>query len=914
MKTLLHLQKRMMLAIAFFAGMVTMQSSMAQCLTCPSSDFDITPSVAWQLSSSDVQTSGCKIYKVAVTSGTNYTFKTGCADGATANFDTYLELYSNDCSYIMGNDDNCEGGRSRLVWEATYSGLVYLKVRGWSSTSGTYTLAYQGCVINASFAYSSSGADVLFTDLSTNATSWAWDFGDGGTSTQQNPSHTYACPGGYYVTLTVTNSDGCSAETYEYIDAEGNFTADFTFVVNGTSVAFTNTSVGSGLNYYWEFGDGNTSTLQNPSHTYDCPDDMTVDLTVTDGNGCQLSTYDFVEVPGDLSASFTYTKNNTTINLTNTSTGSGLSYYWEFGDGSTSTLQNPSHTYDCPGGYYVKLSITDGNGCQQSDYIYLVVESSLNSAFTYTANGSVVSFTNTSFGAGLTYYWDFDDGATSSQANPTHTYECQGTYYVHLGIIDGNGCFDYAYNYVTIEGDLGADFSTSASGNTVSFSDQSVGSPTSWYWDFGDGGSSSQQNPTHVYGCPGDYNVSLSIQNSEGCIDYSYEAINVGGFSTGFSYEVDGNTVIFTNNSTGGVSSEWDFGDGSTSISTNPTHTFDCGGYYVALTVDNGGGCQGDHYEYILLSGGVEVTVEYTLSNSTVSFNSTATGSNLTYYWDFGDGETSVLADPTHTYNGCGSYYGYVSAEDDQGCYAYEEFVIYIEGTTSVSVSGSSSVCYGGDIVLSGNTSGVGNFYWIGPGNYYEENVQNPTISNANNDNAGTYTLVVLDGNGCPNTGTVDVSIYQNDLTVTQTGSALTSNQDGATYQWINCSNGTPVSGATSQSFSPTVNGTYKVMLSGNGCAAEYSECVTVNNVGIDVAEAVNIELYPNPNNGRFTMNMPMGNYSLEVFSAVGQLVYVSSLQGSSNHVIDLGNVTKGVYTLRLSNAEQTRSQRIIIQ
>jgi len=766
--------------------------------------------------------------------------------------------------------------------------------------------------LSADFTHAANNTTINFTNTSTGTgLTYYWYFGDGTTSTLTDPTHTYNCPGGYYVELTATDGNGCEDYTYEYINIESDLSADFTYTSSGTTVGFTNASTGTGLNYFWEFGDGNNSTQANPTHTYACQGSYYVYLTITNGDGCQQLTTEYVTVEGNLSASFEYTVSGNTVNFSNTSVGTGLSYYWEFGDGTTSSLANPTHTYDCQGFYYVYLTVEDENGCYTYSSEPVEVEGDIEAGFTYVLNGSTVTFANNSTGNGLTYYWSFYDGNSSTLENPTHTYTCQGVYYVTLQAIDANGCSSSYGVYIEIEGNLEADFSMSGTGNTISFNDQSMGSPTSWSWDFGDGNYSSQQNPGHTYSCPGDYWVYLTVQNSNGCTDYYEEEINVGGFSAEFSYVVTGNTVVFTNHSNGAVSSEWSFGDGSSSSDTDPTHIFDCGEYYVTLIVENDNGCVQYYDEYILISGGVQVTASYTINNSTVDFSSSTSGSNLTYTWEFGDGETSNLANPSHTYDECGAYYAYVLVEDDQGCIDYEVFEIYIEGNATVTVSSNSPVCVGEDIMLSGTFSSS-NFYWVGPDGFYSY-TPNPTISNSSHDNEGEYTLVVTDGNGCPSTGMVDVTVNENDLTITQTGGVLKSNQDGGTYQWIDCSNNMPITGATSQSFTPTSNGTYMVQVSVDGCPTENSDCVVVDNVGINDRQASKFTLYPNPNNGLFAIQGPSANYVLEVYNSLGQML-LSEVATESQTNLNLEMQPNGVYHVIVRTNDNVSLFKVIKQ
>ena len=112
------------------------------CYDCPSYNFTISPTTTWQTHSSSHVASGCKVYRMSVVSGKPYIFKTGCGNGATASYNTYLELYNSNCSLVASNDDGCETNRSTISWTANYSGYAYLRVKGVGTANGTYTLAY----------------------------------------------------------------------------------------------------------------------------------------------------------------------------------------------------------------------------------------------------------------------------------------------------------------------------------------------------------------------------------------------------------------------------------------------------------------------------------------------------------------------------------------------------------------------------------------------------------------------------------------------------------------------------------------------------------------------------------------------------------------------------------------------------
>jgi parallel beta-helix repeat protein len=238
----------------------------------------------------------------------------------------------------------------------------------------------------ASFTWSATDLTVDFTDTSTDpdgtVTAWSWDFGDGNTSTEQSPSHTYAAANDYTVTLTVTDNDGAtSAATTRTVTvtepppANQAPTASFAWSATELAADFTDTSSdpdGTVVEWTWDFGDGTTSTEQNPSHTYAAANDYTVTLTVTDNDGAtSAATTQTVTVteppPANQAptASFTWTATDLTVDFTDTSTdpdGTLVGWSWDFGDGSTSTQQNPSHTYAAANDYTVTLTVTDNDG------------------------------------------------------------------------------------------------------------------------------------------------------------------------------------------------------------------------------------------------------------------------------------------------------------------------------------------------------------------------------------------------------------------------------------------------------------------------------------------------------------------------------------------------------------------------
>jgi PKD repeat protein len=219
---------------------------------------------------------------------------------------------------------------------------------------------------------------VTFTDLSTNTpASWLWDFGDGMTGSDQNPYHLYTGVGSYTVSLDATNGAGSDNETKtDYIVVSmAPPTADFEgFPVTGyepLGVTFTDLSSGSPTGWYWDFGDGSVTGIeQNPYHMYTGSGTYSVVMTAfNEGGEDTESKANYIDVYGDVPvADFDMNKTSgyapLSVRFTDTSTSVSaiVSWLWTFGDGNTSTDQNPSHVYTHPGIYTITLSVTNGAG------------------------------------------------------------------------------------------------------------------------------------------------------------------------------------------------------------------------------------------------------------------------------------------------------------------------------------------------------------------------------------------------------------------------------------------------------------------------------------------------------------------------------------------------------------------------
>ncbi|TDK51130.1 PKD domain-containing protein, partial [Algoriphagus formosus] len=312
----------------------------------------------------------------------------------------------------------------------------------------------ESCVAQSDFTINpeqscTSPTTVYFTDNSSSADSWSWDFGDGGTSSAQNPVHTYTSEGNFTVTLTVTDAaTGCSSisnKVFSIEEVSADFTASTTFGCGPLTTTFTDTSVGA-VSWEWDFGDGSGSTDQNPSHTYQKPGKYTVSLKITGATGCTDTKVinSLIEVLGpDVAFSEDVTDGcgPLTVSFTdNTFDSSPITgWKWDFGDGTTSNQQNPVHTFEKAGTYSVSLTISDFDGCsrtlRKTDLIQVnVLDVEIRSTNVTCNGGSDGSITATLNEGVSPFTYEWNTGAeTATVENLT-----AGSYSVK--ITDSNGC------------------------------------------------------------------------------------------------------------------------------------------------------------------------------------------------------------------------------------------------------------------------------------------------------------------------------------------------------------------------------------------------------------------------------------------------------------------------------------------
>jgi PKD repeat protein len=316
--------------------------------------------------------------------------------------------------------------------------------------------------------------------------------------------------------------------------------ADFTVACNGLRCTVTDGSTdpdGSIEVYQWDFGDSSTIvTSRHATHAYTEPGEFTVALRVTDDGGATGSATRPVVVEVDNispTASFTFTCAGLACDFSDGSTdigGSIASYAWTFGDGGTGTGPNPHHVYETVGLYSVHLTVTDDRGARSTATRQVELTAAglpPSAAFAYTCDGLTCDFADQSAdvdaeGRIASHAWDFGDGRTSAEANPRHVYAELGSYLVSLQVADDLGNTGAASMTINVggvtSGGFRADFTVGCAGLECTFSDRSSGDViVAWEWNFGDGHTSTEQHPTHVYdvGSTTTFTVGLTVYNTD---------------------------------------------------------------------------------------------------------------------------------------------------------------------------------------------------------------------------------------------------------------------------------------------------------------------------------------------------------------------------------------------------------------
>jgi len=592
---------------------------------------------------------------------------------------------------------------------------VEYTLNGCSVTGSTTVTISPDPVADFTFNNACNNVAIGFTNTSSgNGLTYEWDVNNNGTVdyTTANISHTYPNPGTYSVNLFVTSVDGCTHETTQTVEVYAIPASNFEVatVCVGDETVFTDLSSisnGSITGWSWNFGDGTTSTLQNPTHDYGTAGVYSATLVTTSNNGCTNSITLDVTVINTPTANFTVNDEcyYTSFNFQNTSTLGIPNHSWNFGDGNTSNQVNPNHTYNGPGEYLVTLTIATNSGCSATITQTVTAFHQPNAQFTATSvcennanEFTDVSTINNSLGDNITgWSWNFGNGNSSTSQNPTHTYSSENTYNVTLTVTTNNGCTNQVTIPVSVYPTPVANFNSSVEcfGTATQFTNSSTVSSANtpnninqWLWEFGDGGTSTSQNPGYTYSAAGAFNTTLIVTTNNGCTHQitlpifvseapvvSFTGANLEGCSP-VCFELSSTTT----SSSPIADLTWNISNGSTysgnaigdCFSNNSGSTISLG---VQLIATNTEGCSNSHFEpnFINVYHNPIAYFTYTPTNPDIMFSEVdfINGSSYAdfYTWNIDEHGTSNEVNPSVDYGeNPGQYNVELIASTAAGC------------------------------------------------------------------------------------------------------------------------------------------------------------------------------------------------------------------------------------------------------
>ncbi len=653
--------------------------------------------------------------------------------------------------------------------------------------------------------------EVNFADASTgDVVSWAWDFGNGNTSTSQNPPpQQYNAVGPYNVTLTVTSSNGCVNSTSHIVRVFETPVADFDApgICEDSQTQFLDLSSHSPgdpfVAWDWNFGEGNTSNVENPINVFSAAGTYLVTLEVSTAN-CSAQTQQNVTVhpnPTSLfAADVTLGCGPLDVVFTNQSTGSS-SYIWLFGDGNGDATVDAQHTFVNYGNvdsvYTVRLIARSAFGCTDTSTVDITVHphatALFQTAYTPGCNPLPANFVNNSLNA-TSYTWDFGDGSPiSTDVNPTHQFVNTGlglaNYTVTLTALTPNGCNDQMSGNISVYPEPNFDFTLPQDTGCAPFTVQFpiINGAIAQFWTFGDGNISAQTAPLHTYGnnttVPLTYHVDLVATSAFGCTATSSATVVVNPnpivqFSVNLTSGCSPLTVSFDNQSLLADSVIWSYGDGelSDTLAQFHSHVFENNTnqtvtYTVELVAYTENGCIGTFSRNIEVYPSVNAAFTSPpegCSPMSFVFQNNSQNASL-YQWNLGNGTVSLAENPIGGYqnftNETDTFLIELTATSIYGCSDQTQNILVLHPKPNASiVPNTVAGCSPLDVTFVNNSSMGDTFIW----NYGNGNTAvNPDtthvhtfVSTMNVPQTYLVSMVAATTEGCADTVFQNITVY----------------------------------------------------------------------------------------------------------------------------------------------------------
>ena len=837
-------------------------------------------------------------------------------DGNTSNQQNPQHVYSSSGSYsvqlISSNNNICQDTISKTITidapmnpnigpdvnqcggvlvlnGAVGANVSYLWNNGLADStltvtnSGTYwmQIEHNGCIerdsatINiftpptSDFSWQGNCTDtnIIFNDLSfSNISSWQWNFGDGGSSSNQNPQHAYVTAGSYNISLDVTDVNGCTSSYSNLINIDSAIILD---LGNDSSQCggsiFINGFGGTG-SYIWSNGINSNSTIISTSGLY---------WLEVNNNGCidrDSINIDIFPVP---SANFSWTGGctDTLIAFSDLSSAGTQNWEWDFGDGNNSNGQNPTNQYLSNGVYSINLLITDGNGCQDSVSYNLTIDTAVSVDLgpdTAICGGSIDL--NGYVGSGVDYLWS--NGAIDSSINVNSS----GLYSI---MVDNNGCIGMDTIDVTVNILPQAQYNSSGNcqKDTIGFFDLSSSNTVKWSWSFGDGSIDSIQNPEHTYSLPGTYLVKLDIIDSNGCLNnYSNNLVihEMFEIDLGVDSNICGGTLLLDASVGANVNYLWSTGQTDSVILASTS------GIYSVEINNNGCYSRDSIMIKVMNTPTAFFANSATCENKSIQFSDSSVSNILSWKYNFGDGNHAYIPNPIHVYTNPGSYSIRLSIEDYNGCKDSIDKVINVDSSFTINIDNDTTICQD---TLNINAFGPNNASYI----WSDSTIGQTLIA----DTSGRYICIVTRGE-CMEMDSIDITLLEPTIaefllptdTCNNTSHLFTDTSLGDVNQWTwNISNGNSY---TSQNINiPLDSGTYNIELivkNPDGCKDTTTKTISIL--------PIELELGPDTSlcGGNITLNAQL-NYTVNYLWSDGLNNPIRTIDSTGTYALEVNNL-----------------------
>ena len=526
--------------------------------------------------------------------------------------------------------------------------------------------------------------EVNFTNASDDLFNSNWTIINHAESEVTDFNYNFDETGTYEILLLSTNAYSCQDSILKTIfiteTPSPNFVMDLDNGCGPLTVNFENTSFGYEMDYQWDFGNSEFSTEETPNPiSYDMGTELmsyTVELEVSNLCGSD-ELLDTILVYPSPQVNFGPITNvdcsPMEVTFANATVGLADYFSWDLGNGNISTDSLPEdqlyYAGEDPTDYTITLIASNACGSDTMQQVITVDPPSVDAFINVPELLGCAPFTpelNNISTVGVEYYWDFGDGNTSTEANPTHTYTEEGEYELILKV--NNNCnSDSVSNTITVRPQPIIDFNVDENlclNETLNIENLSQNAQ-GYQWDFGDGNTSSLVSPSHSYSASGVYTISLIGADAEtgcsGTLDLPIEvrALPVASFIPSDTVSCTPLVVEFANNSGNDLYYSWDFGDGAGSVSNNPNYTFtESGIHTVSLLAEDFYGCVSEPFEFDLFVN-PQPTADFMLpaldfcSETIVEVENLSEG-NTSNQWSLNGAIISQVQEPTLSFDEAG--------------------------------------------------------------------------------------------------------------------------------------------------------------------------------------------------------------------------------------------------------------------